>query len=82
MVNPSDQKISVQDLTCCEGVLESPNSPAPAGRNGETGSGETPEKPIPNSRKLKNDSKNGERTDRSTVKSQLAQVKKKLKNGH
>ena len=77
MVNPSEQKMFVKDLTSCEGVLESPNSLSPTGSKGKTGQGETPEKPIPNSRKRSNNSKNGDRTDMSTGKIPASSGQKK-----
>ena len=65
MVNPSEQKIFVKDLTSCKGVLESLNSLSTAGSKGQIGPEETPERPIPNSGKRTNDSKNGDKTNMS-----------------
>ena len=49
-------------------MLESPNSLSLAGSKGQTGPGENPERPKPNSRKRKNDSKTRDKIDMSTGK--------------
>ena len=58
-------------------LLESPNSLYPAGSKGQTGPGETPERPIPNTRKRTSESKNGDKIDMSTGKKPVSSGQEK-----
>ena len=58
-------------------LLEFPNFLSKAGSKGQIGPGETPERPILNSRKRTNDSKNGDKTDISTGEKQASSGQEK-----
>ena len=68
IVNQTEHKSCVRDLTSCQGVLESPYSLSPAGSKDQTGPGENPDRPNPNCRKGTEDPKTRDMTDTSTGK--------------
>ena len=63
IINQTEHKICIRDLSSCEGVLESPNSLSQAGSEDWASPGENPERPIPNCRT--DNPKTGDMTDMS-----------------